>query len=104
MRLSVIALGSTAGILWGAAIFVVALANLVWPSYGRGFLELLASVYPGYRPGSGLGSVITGTLYGLVDGAIGGAVFGWLYNFLAQRRAWSSAGPLNRDGSASMRS
>ncbi|MET0168394.1 MAG: bacteriophage holin [Vicinamibacterales bacterium] len=86
MRLNITALGLTIGILWGAAILIVALANLVWPSYGRAFLDLLASVYPGYRPGAGVASVITGTLYGLVDGAIGGAVFGWLYNLLAQRR------------------
>jgi hypothetical protein len=65
---------------------MVALANLIWPSYGRAFLELAASIYPGYQPGSGLGSVITGTLYGLVDGAVSGAVFAWLYNVLAQRR------------------
>jgi len=87
MRLSVTALGLTAGILWGAAILVVSLANLVWPSYGRLFLDLIASVYPGYRPGAGLGSVVTGTLYGLVDGAVGGAVFAWLYNLLARRHS-----------------
>jgi hypothetical protein len=66
---------------------VVALANLIWPSYGRAFLELTASLYPGYQPGSGWGSVITGTLYGLVDGAVSGAVFAWLYNLFAQRRS-----------------
>jgi hypothetical protein len=63
----------------------VATANLVWPDYGRAFLDLVASVYPGYRPGPSIGSVTTGTLYGLVDGAAGGAVFAWLYNFLSRR-------------------
>ncbi len=86
MKFSVIALASTVGVLWGSAILIVALANLIWPNYGRAFLELAASVYPGYRAESGLGSVITGTLYGLVDGAGGGAVFAWLYNVLAQRQ------------------
>lgn len=86
MRLSVVALASTAGVFWGGAILVVALANLIWPSYGRAFLELTASLYPGYQPGSGLGSVVTGTLYGLVDGAVSGAVFAWLYNLFTQRR------------------
>lgn len=86
MRLSVIALASTAGVFWGGAILMVALANLIWPSYGRAFLELTASLYPGYQPGSGFGSVVTGTLYGLVDGAVSGAVFAWLYNLFAQRR------------------
>ena len=85
MRLNIIALALTIGLLSGAAILIVASANLIWPSYGRTFLGLLASVYPGYHPGSGPGSVIVGTLYGLVDGAIGGAVFGWLYNWLVRR-------------------
>ena len=86
MRLSVIALASTAGVFWGGAILMVALANLIWPSYGRAFLELTASLYPGYQPGAGLGSVVTGTLYGLVDGAVSGAVFAWLYNLFAKWR------------------
>jgi hypothetical protein len=85
MRFSVTALALTAGVFWGAAILVVALANLIWPGYGRAFLDLAASIYPGYRPGSGLGSVIAGALYGLVDGAVAGAVFAWLYNLVARR-------------------
>lgn len=87
MRLNVTALALTAGLFWGGAVLLVALANLVWPDYGRAFLDLCASIYPGYRPGAGMGSVITGTLYGLVDGAIGGALFAWLYNLLARGRA-----------------
>jgi hypothetical protein len=86
MRLDVTALALTAGLLWGAAMLVVASANLVWPGYGRAFLEFVASVYPGYRPGAGLRSVVIGTLYAAVDGAAGGAVFAWIYNLFARRR------------------
>ena len=82
MRLNVTALSVTAGLFWGAAILIVASANSIWPSYGRAFLELAASVYPGYLPTPSIGSIVTGTLYGVVDGAIAGAVFGWLYNLL----------------------
>ena len=85
MRINVIALSVAAGLLWGAAIFIVASANSIWPSYGGAFLELAASIYSGYDPGPGIGSIIIGTLYGLVDGAIGGAIFGWLYNFLSRK-------------------
>jgi len=85
MRFSVTALAATGGLFWGGAILVVALANLIWPGYGRAFLDLAASLYPGYRPGTGLGSAITATLYGIVDGAIGGAIFAWLYNWVADR-------------------
>ncbi len=85
MRLNVIALGAAAALIWGVAILVVAAANLIWPPYGRVFLDLFASIYPGFHPGSGVGSVITGTLYGMVDAGFGGVVFGWLYNLLASR-------------------
>jgi len=74
MRFNVIALSAASGLFWGAAILVVASASLIWPDYGRAFLELAASVYPGYRPGPAIGSVITGTLYAVVDGAIAGAI------------------------------
>lgn len=85
MRLNTTAFALTAGIIWGGAVLLVAAANLIWPGYGRAFLDLAASIYPGYQPGTGVGSVITGALYGLVDGTIGGAVFAWLYNILAGR-------------------
>jgi hypothetical protein len=91
MKLNLTALTFAAGLFWGLAVLIVAAANLIWPSYGGAFLDLAASVYPGYRPGSGVGSVITGTLYGLVDGAIAGAVFGWLYNLLARLRPGAAA-------------
>lgn len=85
MRINVTALSLTAGLFWGAAILIVASANMIWPSYGLAFLDLAASIYPGYHPGPAVGSVITGTLYGLVDGTIAGAVFGWLYNLLSRQ-------------------
>jgi len=91
MRFNVIALSVTSALIWGGAILVVATANLLWPNYGRAFLELAAAIYPGYRPGPSIGSIVTGTLYGLVDGAIGGAVFAWLYNVLSRRFSSAAA-------------
>lgn len=85
MRINIIAFAVTCGLVWGGAIFLVGTANLVWPNYGRAFLEVVASLYPGYRPDPSAGSIVTGTLYGLVDGAAGGAVLAWLYNFLSRR-------------------
>lgn len=86
MRLSITAFSLTAGVFWGAAMLIVAMANLIWPPYGRAFLDICASIYPGYVPGAGSGSVITGALYALVDGAIGGALFAWLYNLFTPER------------------
>ncbi len=84
MKLDIKALALTAALVWGVlAMFVTGLANLIWPSYGAAFLQLMASVYPGYSAAPTLGQVVVGTLYGLVDGAIAGAIIGWLYNRLA---------------------
>jgi hypothetical protein len=81
MRLNITAMSMASGLLWGASILIIAAAN------GQAFLQLCGSIFPGYRPGTGMGSVVTGTIYALVDGVIGGAIFGWLYNLFAARKA-----------------
>lgn len=81
MKLSIKSLALSMGILWGAAVFLVGISNLIWPGYGDAMLELASSIYPGYSVG-GFGSVIVGALYAFVDGAIGGAILAWLYNKL----------------------
>ena len=91
MSLDVKALALTTAVVWGGCLLVVGLANLAFPPYGHAWLELAASIYPGYHGPAGLGSVLVVTLYGLADGAVGGAVFGWLYNRTARRMA--SRGP-----------
>ena len=85
MKFNITALAFTVGLIWGGAMLFVTLANMIWPGYGQTFLDVIASIYPGFRPEAGISSVIVGTIYGLVDGAIGGAIFGWLYNLLAKK-------------------
>ena len=80
MRLNTSAMAVAFGIFWGACLLLTGLANMIWPSYGQAFLQLCASIYPGYHPSTGLASVVIGTIYALVDGVIGGTIFGWLYN------------------------
>ena len=82
MTFKIRALALAIGVYWAAGIFIVGVANLASPGYGSAFLQLLASVYPGYSATASFGQVIIGTLYGLVDGAVGGVVFAWLYNWL----------------------
>jgi hypothetical protein len=36
------------GLFWGGAILLVGVSNLIWPGYGQAFLQLAASMYPGY--------------------------------------------------------
>lgn len=83
MKFNIGALALAVGLFWGGAILLVGVSNLIWPGYGRAFLLLVASIYPGYSGGTSFGQVLIGTGYGLVDGAIGGAVFAWLYNWLS---------------------
>ena len=80
MRLDVKALGLTFALLGGGAVLVVGLANLIWPGYGAAFLQVAASVYPGYAATSSIGQVIIGTVYSLVDCFVCGVILGWLYN------------------------
>jgi hypothetical protein len=84
MKLSIRALVITAAILWGGAVLCSGILNLIWPSYGVAFLQMVSSIYPGYHATRTLGSVVVGTLYALLDGAVCGLVFGWLYNRLAR--------------------
>ena len=87
MKLDVKAMALTIGLAWGVlAMFVTGLANLIWDGYGEDFLDVMASVYPGYDATASFGQVIIGTLYGLLDGAVGGAVVAWLYNRFAARQ------------------
>ncbi len=84
MKIDVKALGFSFALLWGGAIFITGIANLIWPTYGIAFMEILASIYPGYQATASFGHVIVGTLYGLLDGFGGGLVLGWLYNLFVR--------------------
>jgi hypothetical protein len=83
MRINVKGAALAAATVWGACFFVTGIANLLWPPYGAAWMDLGASIYPGYHGPGGFGSVIAVTLYALLDGAIFGAVFAWLYNAFA---------------------
>jgi len=81
MKLNLKALMWAAGLMWGGTVLMVGVTNLIWPAYGSTFLQLVASIYPGYDVARSIGAVIVATVYALIDGAIFGLVFGWLYNF-----------------------
>ena len=78
------ALSFACAVLCGSAALLVGLINLSSPDYGQEFLQLLASVYPGYDGERTIDSVLILTGYALVKGAAVGWVFGWLYNRLAK--------------------
>ncbi len=80
MKFNTKALAVTSAILWGLAMLVMGVGNLIWGNYGQQFLQTMSSVYPGYHATRSIAEVVIGTIYGVVDGLIGGAVFAWLYN------------------------
>lgn len=84
MKLSIRALALACGLLWGGGILTVGVAHRFAPDYGRAFLDMVASIYPGYEVG-GLRSVAVGTAYGFVDGFVGGALLAWLYNLFTPK-------------------
>jgi hypothetical protein len=84
MKFNIKALALTSAILWGLAMLVMGVANLIWGNYGQQFLQTMSSVYPGYHATRSIAEVVIGTIYGTVDGLIGGAVFAWLYNQFAR--------------------
>jgi hypothetical protein len=84
MKLSIKRFTLACGILWGLSIFLVSVANFIWPSYGVLFLTIMASIYPGYETTHGVYSIISGTLYAIIDASIGGAIFAYLYNTLPE--------------------
>jgi len=86
MRLSVKALATSFGILWGACLFVVGLINLAAPAYGAEFLRGMGSVYPGFYHARTFLDALLGAVYGLIDGAIAGWIFGWLYNYFSPKQ------------------
>jgi hypothetical protein len=50
MRLSITAMSMAFGILWGACILVVAVANMIWPSYGQAFSSCVHLSIPAIIP------------------------------------------------------
>ena len=84
MKLDPKALAYAGAALCGGSVLFIGLVNVSYADYGREVLELLASVYPGYKAERSVESVLVGTGYALVKGGALGWLFGWLYNRLAK--------------------
>ncbi len=93
MKLSVKALAIASGLVWGGAMLTCGLINLAARPYGRRFLKMMSSVYPGFHNSRTLGDVLVGAGYGFVDGAVGGAVVAALYNQFAHEVTEIQAAP-----------
>jgi hypothetical protein len=83
MKSSVKGLTLTCALLWGGCILLIGLINLADPAYGREFLRMMSSVYPGADTARTVGRVVLGGVYGFVDGAIAGWLFAMLFKLFA---------------------
>jgi len=72
----------TGGIVWGALMFLTTLVSVYAGGYGRTFLSVMTSIYPGYSI-SLLGSII-GLIYGFVDVFVGVYIIAWVYKKLGK--------------------
>ncbi len=70
MKLSIKAMAMASAVVWGGAVLTVGVANIIRPQYGKEFLRVVASIYPGYQARPTLGQVAIGTAYGVIDGAV----------------------------------
>ena len=91
MTLNIKAFAFAASVFLGGSFLIIGLLDLAFSGYGDAWLNIAASLYPGYDGPNGFGSVIVVTLYGLLDGLIAGAIFGWLYNMLGRSGAKAGA-------------
>lgn len=76
-QLSVLSFGLAAAVVWGLGVFLVGLMA-TYMNYGQAFVEVVGSVYPGYKA-TLCGSAIGG-LWAIVDGFVAGAIFAFVYN------------------------
>ena len=78
MDRSITAAGLASGVMWSGALLAVGLINLAEPTYGRAFLKLARSVYPGTRARTGANVALLAA-YGFADGFAAGMFFTMLY-------------------------
>jgi len=54
--------------------------NMIFEGYGKAFLDIMASLYPGYKASGAVGDLVIGCFYAAVDGMIAGGGLALLYN------------------------
>jgi len=79
MALNPIAFALAGGIIWGVAVFLMALVS-GGTGYGIGFVYAIGTIYIGVQPG--IVGAFLGLVYGFIDMFIAGFIFVLLYNMI----------------------
>ena len=80
MKFNVAAAAITGGVGFALALGISAVLNMAFEGYGQAFLDIMASVYPGYKASGTVGDLVIGCFYAAVDGIIAGGGLALLYN------------------------
>lgn len=89
MKFNIPAATITGGIGFVVALGLCGLLNIAFEGYGQTFLDLLASVYPGYDATGTIGDLLIGCMYAALDGCIAGCGLALLYNIVS---SWMKKG------------
>ncbi len=88
MKLDVKAFAMAGAAIGGLKVLKVLLVRQMVPGYGEPFVQLLASLFPGYHGTPGVSSIVTAVGYVVLDAAVWAALLAWLYNRVAgEKRA-----------------
>ena len=81
MKFNIAAAAITGGLrIRNRSWFSRRILNMLVEGYGSAFLEMMASVYPGYKATGTAGDLVIGCFYAATDGIIAGGGLALLYN------------------------
>ena len=80
MKFNIAAAAIAGGLGFAIALGSAGVLNMLVEGYGSAFLDMMASVYPGYKASGTAGDLVIGCFYAATDGIIAGGGFALLYN------------------------
>lgn len=80
MKFNIAAAAIAGGVGFVIALGIAGIINMFVEGYGIAFLDIMASVYPGYKASGTIGDLIIGCFYAATDGIIAGGGLALLYN------------------------
>ena len=80
MKFNIAAAAIAGGVGFAFALGISGILNMAFDGYGKAFLEVIASIYPGYKASGTAGDLVIGCFYAATDGIIAGGGIALLYN------------------------
>jgi len=80
MKFNIAAAAIAGGIGFALCLGFAGVLSMAVDGYGKAFLDIMASLYPGYKASGTVGDLVIGCFYAAVDGIIAGGGIALLYN------------------------